>query len=121
MKEYKQTRILKDKRYSDCDDVIHTLQEVILEEDIFYGVRVEAANTLGSYSDKSVYSKSNKAYQALKKCLNDNIFALLPPQVRRAIVGNIGGFEMEESIDRLIQALQDQSYFVKYAAAARNW
>ncbi len=59
-------RILKDKNYLD-DSIISTLQEVVLKYDNFYAVSVEAANTLGSYSDKSDYSKSDKAYQVFEK------------------------------------------------------
>ena len=61
-------RIIKDKNYVD-DSIICTLQEVILKYDNFYAVSVEAANTLGSYSDKSNYSKSDKAYQVFEKLL----------------------------------------------------
>ena len=75
-------RILKDKKYLD-DSIISTLQEVVLKHDNFYAVSVEAANTLGSYSDKSDYSKSDKAYQALKKCFDKQTLSRLPPQVRQ--------------------------------------
>ena len=60
-------RILRDKKYSVYDDVISKLQAVLVLEDNFYGVSVEAANTLGSYKDKSDYSKNDKAYQDFEK------------------------------------------------------
>jgi aminopeptidase N len=109
-------RIIKDKNYVD-DSIICTLQEVILKYDNFYAVSVEAANTLGSYSDKSNYSKSDKAYQALKNCFDEQTLSRLSPQVRRAVVANIGAFERQESLDTLIDLLQDESYFVERAAA----
>jgi aminopeptidase N len=109
-------RILKDKKYLD-DDVISALQEVVLKHDSFYAVSVESAYTLGSYNDKSDYSKSDKAYQALKNCLDKVAFSRLPPQVRQAVVANIGGFEQQEILDRLVEVLQDESYFVESQAA----
>jgi aminopeptidase N len=108
-------RILKDKQYLD-DNVISILQEVLKDDD-FYGVSVEAANTLGSYSDKSNYDKSDRAYQALKMCFDKHTLSELAPQVRRAIVANIGGFEKQELLDKLIELLHDESYFVEYEAA----
>ena len=77
-------RLLKGKRYSNDNNVIHVLQELILK-DSFYGLRVEVANTLGSYSDKSDYVKSNSSYHALKKCLDEGSFNRLPPQVRQSV------------------------------------
>jgi len=109
-------RIIKDKNYVD-DSIISTLQEVILKYDNFYGVSAEAANTLGSYSDKSDYSKSDKAYQSLKKCFDKQTLQRLTPQVRRAVVANIGAFERQESLDTLIEILQDESYYVEREAA----
>ncbi|MGB8034760.1 MAG: M1 family aminopeptidase, partial [Nitrososphaeraceae archaeon] len=109
-------RILKDRKYLD-DDVISALQEVVLKHDNFYAVSVESAYTLGSYNDKSDYSKTDKAYQALKNCLDKVAFSRLPPQVRQAVVANIGGFEQQEILDRLVEVLQDESYFVEFQAA----
>jgi aminopeptidase N len=109
-------RILKDKKYVD-DSIISTLQEVVLKHDNFYAVSVESANTLGSYNDKSDYSKSDKAYQALRNCLDKVAFSSLPPQGRQAVVANIGGFEQQEILDRLLEVLQDESYFVESQAA----
>ena len=44
-------------------------------------------------------------------------FSRLPPQVRQAVVANIGGFEQQEILDRLVEVLQDESYFVEFKAA----
>ena len=88
-----------------------------MKHDNFYAVSVESAYTLGSYNDKSDYSKSDKAYQALKNCLDKEAFSRLPPQVRQAVVANIGGFEQQEILDRLVEVLQDESYFVESQAA----
>jgi len=109
-------RILKDKNYVD-DSIISTLQEVVLKYDNFYAVSAEAANTIGSYSDKSDYGKSDKAYQSLKKCFDKQTLSRLAPQVRRAVVTNIGAFGRQESLDMLIELLQDESYFVEREAA----
>ncbi|MGH9987906.1 MAG: HEAT repeat domain-containing protein, partial [Nitrososphaeraceae archaeon] len=97
------------------------LQKAIMS-DKFYGLSVEAANSIGSYYDKSDYKKSDLAYQALKKCLTDlEVFNKLRPEIRRAIIKNIGIFEREESV-RLLEALVfdkdiGQSDFVRSAAA----
>jgi aminopeptidase N len=109
-------RILRDKKYSEDDEVIRILREVISEDD-FYGASAESAKTLGSYSDKSDYNKSNKAYISLKKCLDNETFSRILPQVKRAVVTNIGTFEMHDPLDRLVEVLQDDSYFVQYEAA----
>jgi aminopeptidase N len=110
-------RILQDKRDSEYDVIISTLQEAVILGENFYGVAVEAANTLGSYNDRSDYSKSDKSYQALKMCVDKQTFSRLPAQVKRAVVANIGRFERPESLDRLVEILQDESYFVEYEAA----
>jgi len=110
-------RILRDKKYSGADDIISKLQEVVVLKNNFYGVSVEAVNTLGSYKDNSDYSKNEKVYKALKKCFNKQILSEMPPQVRRAIVNNIGEFEKSESLDLLMDLLQDESYFVESSAA----
>jgi hypothetical protein len=74
--------------------VISNLQEVVVSKnnDSFYGVSAEAANTLGSYNDRSDHDNSDKAYQALKMCFNKQTLSGLVPQVRRAVVASIGGF-----------------------------
>jgi len=84
--------IIRDKQYLD-KYVISNLQEVVVSKnnDSFYAVSAEAANTLGSYNDKSDYNKSDKAYQALKMCFNIQTLSGLTPQVRRAVVTSIGG------------------------------
>jgi aminopeptidase N len=74
--------------------------------DKFWGVSAEAAKTLG-------FTKTDYAYEALKKCLNAD-----HPKVRRAVVRALGGFKREESLDLLRPVLQnDSSYFVESDAA----
>jgi aminopeptidase N len=106
-------RLLRD-HYS--EDVVNELQSAVVS-DHFYGVAIEAANTLGSYYQKDSYSKSNKAYQALVFCMNNDrkTFFKLHPEVRQAIVRNIGQFEKKESINLLNPLLhnKDESYFVR--------
>jgi aminopeptidase N len=110
------------------EDVINELQNAIVA-DPFYGVSIEAANTLGSYYEKNNYAKSNKAYSALVSCLEKNnnkeqIFSRLHPKIKQAIVKNIGQFEREESIDLLEPLLyhhqqndETTSYFVRASIA----
>jgi aminopeptidase N len=109
-------RILKNQ-YS--QDVVDELQNAVIL-DPFYGVSVEAANTLGSYHEKNNYAKDNKAYQALFYCLHkEEIFSRLHPKIKQAIVRNIGQFERKESTNLLESLLyqQNESYFLRGNAA----
>jgi len=109
-------RFLKN-RYS--DDIVDELQNSVIA-DPFYGVSIEAANTLGSYREKNNYSKTNKAYQTLLSCLNNKeIFFRLHPEVKQAIVRNIGQFERKESINLFESLLyqQNESYILRANAA----
>ena len=110
-------RILRDKKYSGDDDTLSKLQEVMVLKDSFYGVSVEVVTTLGSYKDNSDYSKNEKVYNALKKYFNRRILAEMPSQVRRTVVNNIGDFGKRESLDLLMELLQDESYYVESSAA----
>jgi aminopeptidase N len=103
------------KHYS--EDTLEVLKEVI-QSSVFYGVGVEASNTMGSFKDDSDRTKTKNAYDALKECL-ENKFSTLAPQVRQSIVSNIGRFQMEESIPKLKSILDNvnESYFVRSSAA----
>jgi aminopeptidase N len=97
------------------EDVINELENAVVT-DPFYGVSIEAANTLGSYYEKNNYAKSNKAYGALLSCLTkEEIFSRLHPEIKQAIVRNIGQFERKDSINMLEPLLhqQSESYFVR--------
>jgi aminopeptidase N len=102
------------------EDVVDELRNTVIV-DPFYGVSIEAANTLGSYHEKHNYTKANKAYGALFSCLNkeEEIFSRLHPEIKQAIVRNIGQFEREESISLLesLLHLQNESYFLRANAA----
>jgi aminopeptidase N len=110
-------RALKNQYSEDVVDELHNAVIV----DPFYGVSIEAANTLGSYHEKNNYAKANKAYVALFSCLNkeEEIFSRLHPEIKQAIVRNIGQFEREESINLLesLLHLQNESYFLRANAA----
>ncbi len=114
-------RILQEKKYSDDDVIPTTLQKQVLE-DSFYGVSVEAANSLGSYASAKDEGVKTKVYQSLNTLFNkDNegksIFSTLHPQIRQALVVALGGFEREDSFDVLQPLLTEQSYFVEQQAA----
>src|SRR5215217_6821852 len=110
-------RALKNQYSEDVVDELHNAVIV----DPFYGVSIEAANTLGSYHEKNNYAKANKAYVALFSCLDkeEEIFSRLHPEIKQAIVRNIGQFEREESINLLepLLHLQNESYFLRANAA----
>ena len=102
-------------------DIVSDLKEVIIKDN-FYGVSVEAANTIGSFFDKNDFVKSDRAYQILKMFLLDNkLFNKLHSEIKQSIIKNIGKFEREESINLLEPFINDENYeesdFVKSAAA----
>jgi aminopeptidase N len=108
------TRALGDKF---SDNIVEALKNVILNEETFWGISIEAANTLGSYNDANDYIKTDKAYSTLVDCFSSGI---KNPKARRAVVLNIGIFEKEDSIklfEPLIQQHKDPSYFVEGEAA----
>lgn len=83
-------------------DILDSLQKVIIH-DPFYGVSVEAINTIGSFYDKSDFKKSECSYQILKRILSDKkLFEKLNPQVKKALIKNVGIFEREHFIDFLL-------------------
>jgi aminopeptidase N len=104
----------------------HYYEELLIElraavmNDPYYGVSVEAANTLGSYNEKSNYSKSDRTYNTLVACMCDDYeFSKLHPEIKQAIVRNIGHFRRKDSVDLLSPLLnkQSESYFVRAKAA----
>ena len=110
-------RLLKNQ-YS--EDGIRALYDSIVH-DKFYGVAVEAANTIGSFYDKNDYEKSDNSYQCLVSILsNKSTFDALRSETKKAIIRNIGIFERAESIsllEDLIAKSNDESNFVKSSAA----
>ncbi|HKO64206.1 MAG TPA: M1 family aminopeptidase, partial [Candidatus Nitrosocosmicus sp.] len=110
-------RLLKNQ-YS--EEGIRILSNAIVQ-DSFYGVAVEAANTIGSFYDKNDYEKSDNSYQCLVSILNNrSAFDALRSEIKKAVIKNIGIFERVESISMLKEVIQDsneESNFVKAAAA----
>ena len=78
-----------------------------LEEDTFWGVRVEAAKTLGNI-------KLNQAETALRTALQDK-----DARVRRAVINALSNFKTESSYNLIKQSLEtgDASYYVEASAA----
>ena len=58
-------RLLKNLYSEGC---IKVLLDTIIHDN-FYGVAVEAANTIGSFYDKNDYEKSDNSYQCLVSIL----------------------------------------------------
>ena len=102
------------------EDGIRALSDTIIQ-DKFYGVAVEAANTIGSFYDKNDYEKSDNSYQYLVSILNNrSTFDTLRSETKKAIIRNIGTFERVESIsllEDLIHKSNDESNFVRSSAA----
>jgi aminopeptidase N len=101
-------------------DIVNKLQSAVTG-DRFYGVAIEAANTLGSYYKKDNYDMTNRAYNALVSCINNKgeKFCTLHPEIKQAVVRNIGQFRRKESVNLLEPLLHkhDESYFVRANAA----
>ena len=101
-------------------DIVNELQSAVTG-DRFYGVAIEAANTLGSYYKKDKYDMTNRAYNALVSCINNKgeKFCTLHPEIKQAVVRNIGQFRRKESVNLLEPLLHkhDESYFVRANAA----
>jgi len=112
-------RLLKDI-YHGQGDIIDSLVDAI-QNDKFYGVSKEAANTIGSYQDNKNFEKSDKAFQVLYSLVMDKeSFSNLNNQVKRAIIKNIGLFERTESVQILESVISDpkiDSDFIKSAAS----
>ncbi len=110
-------RLLKNQ-YS--EEVVTALQDSIIE-DKFYGVSIEAANIIGSFYDKNNYEKSDRSYQALISILKSRVvYDNLRPEIKKAILKNIGLFERPDSIvllEDFIQKSNTDSIFIKSAAA----
>lgn len=110
-------RLVKDL-YS--EEIVFALGETLCH-DAFYGVSIEAANTLGSFYDKNNFDKSDTAYLVLVSIFkNATLYEKLRPEVRRAIVRNIGNFERLESIElleNLLASSTGKNIFVMSAAA----
>jgi len=95
--------------------------QVAIVKDRFYGVSIEAANTIGSFYDKNDYENSEIAFRALFDILKDKkTFDTLRSEVKSAVVKNIGIFRREESVEFLKERIldsEDESSFVKSSAA----
>jgi aminopeptidase N len=88
------------------EDVISALKRIMLNDEIFWGVRVECAKALSKI-------KTDEAYKALIEGLK-----IEHPKVRRAIVRAIGEFRKKENIELLSTLLEnDKSYFVQAECA----
>jgi aminopeptidase N len=102
-------------------EIIYALQDTIMKDN-FYGVSLEATDTIGSFFDKNNFEKSNSSYQILKMfLLESELFNKLHSEIRQSIIKNIGTFEREESIDLLepfvVKENHQRSDFIKSAAA----
>ncbi len=99
---------------------IRLISDAIVQEK-FYGVAIEAANTIGSFHDKNDYEKSDNSYQSLISILKSkSTFDALRSETKRAIIRNIGVFERVDSISLLegwIDKSNVESNFVRSSAA----
>ena len=89
--------------------LIDPLKKVILQDDIFWGVRVEAIEVFTAL-------KTNESYDALKECLainrNNN-------KIRESIISALGSFRKQELFDLFKDIIEndDESIYVRHAAA----
>jgi aminopeptidase N len=98
-------RALKDEQSS---DLIEPLKKVVLQDNVYWGVRAEAAKTLGSI-------RIDTSYEALKECLK----AIENNKIKESLVEALGSFSKTDSFDLLKPILEndDESANVQYAAA----
>jgi aminopeptidase N len=98
-------RALKDKQST---DLIDPLKKVILQDNQYWGVRAEAAKTLGSI-------KTETSYEALKECFK----AIQNNKIKVSLVDALGSFSKTDSFDLLKPILEndDEGANVQYAAA----
>jgi aminopeptidase N len=89
-------------------DLISPLKNVILQENLYWGVRTEAAKTLGSI-------KGDASYEALKECSE----MVQNNKVKESLVHALGSFSKADSFDLLKPILENnnESGNVQYAAA----
>jgi aminopeptidase N len=99
-------RTLKDKHLT--DDLINPIKKIIQQDNVYWGVRAEAAKTLGSI-------RTETSYEALKECLE----AVQNNKIRESLVDALGSFSKEDTFDLLKPILEndDESDNVKHAAA----
>ena len=89
-------------------DLVNPLKSLILREDLYWGVRAEAAKTLGSI-------KIEDSYGALKVCCQ----AVQNNKVKELLLEALGSFSKPDSFDLLKPILEndDEPSNVQYAAA----
>lgn len=89
-------------------DLVSPLKDVILRENLYWGVRTEAAKTLGSI-------KNEASYEALKECYE----TVQNNKIKESILEALGSFSKRESFDLLKPILENdgESANVQYAAA----
>ncbi|HDI31553.1 MAG TPA: aminopeptidase, partial [Thermofilum sp.] len=88
--------------------IISELEEILLDEKEFWGVRVETANTIAKIKGETAM-----------KVLLSSLDKVKHPKVRRAIVSNLGDFKEEKVFKKLRDVLKDkkESYYVRSSAA----
>jgi aminopeptidase N len=98
-------RALKDKQ---SDDLVDPLKKTILLHEVYWGVSVEAAKTLGTI-------KSDASYQALKECVN----AIGNSRIKESVIKALGSFSKADSFDLLKRILENdhEGAIVQRAAA----
>lgn len=92
-------------------EVILALKKRVIE-DTFWGVSVESANTLATFSDSQY---RNEAYDTLKECLS----LIRNPKIKSSLISAIGEFRRADSFEILRSVLEDnnESYYVRQAAS----
>jgi aminopeptidase N len=93
-------------------DLVSPLKNVILQENLFWGVRAEAAKTLGSVRSEASYEALKQCYERVQNNNNDN-------KIKESIVEALGSFSKADSFDLLKPILENdnESANVQYAAA----
>jgi aminopeptidase N len=103
------------------EDVINALKESIMT-DPFYGVSIEAASALGSFSKKNDEMKT-QAYDKLVTLFQkdssdkESQFSNLDTRIKAPLVAALGNFSKKESLQFLFPILEDKNPLVGRQAA----
>jgi aminopeptidase N len=91
-------------------ELVNQLRSVILQENLFWGVRSEAAKTLGSVRSEASYEALKQCYESVQS--NQN-------KIKESIVEALGSFSKDDSFGLLKQILENdnESASVQYSAA----
>jgi len=106
---YPRVMALRALREKGSTKTVEDLKAILLDEKEFWGVRAEAARTIGSIGGNTALKTLLEALEKVKH-----------PKVRKAVVSALGDFKEKEVGEALVKVLEngEESYYVRAEAAA---